>query len=292
MPTVQEVAFSSADGVRLVADDHAADVEFGKTPLLCLAGLTRDARDFEPAIPHLRRQRRVICMDFRGRGRSGHAADPLTYRVDIEAADVLGLLAHLKIPKVAVLGTSRGGLVGMILAATARPQIAGLMLNDVGPVLEKQGLLRIKAYLGKELAFATFEAAAAALKKDQPGVVGLSDADWLAFARRIFRDDNGVPRLSYDAKLALTFPSEEQINASTGQELWPLFDMLDALPLAVLRGENSDLLAAATVDEMKRRMPQLLATTVHGRAHVPFLDEKQSVVTTSAWLDEVDARHD
>lgn len=289
MRTPHAVTFRSSDGVLLYAEDHAPDVDYGKAPVLCLPGLTRNCLDFEPALPHLRRQRRVICMDFRGRGRSGHAADAASYRVDVEASDVLALLTHMQIGRAAILGTSRGGLVGMLLAATARQHVAGLLLNDVGPVLEKQGLLRIKGYLGKEPNYASFEAAAAALKQDQPGVKGLSDAAWLAFARRIFRDDNGVPRLSYDPRLAVTFPTEEQINAATGQELWPLFDALDGLPLAVLRGANSDLLSEATVAEMKRRMPQLLTTTVEGRAHVPFLDEQQSVEAVSAWLDEVDA---
>ena len=278
--------------MRLHAEDHAAEVDYGKIPLLCLPGLTRDSRDFAPALPHLRQQRRVILMDLRGRGRSSHADDPASYRPDVEANDVLALLSHIKIPKVAIIGTSRGGIVGMLLAATARTHVAGLLLNDVGPVLEKHGLLRIKGYLGKQPAFASFEAAANALKQDQQGMLGLSDTEWLAFARRIFRDDNGIPRLSYDPKLAVTFPSEEQIEAATGQELWPFFDTLDAMPLAVLRGENSDLLSAATVEEMKFRMPQLLAMTVRGRAHVPFLDEPQSISLIAAFLDEVDSVQD
>lgn len=292
MAAAKDVAFAAADGLTLYAQDHPADVDLGKLPVLCLPGLTRDSRDFEPVVPYLRRQRRVLCMDFRGRGRSGFAVDPASYRIDVEAADVSALLASLGLAKVAILGTSRGGLVGMLLAATARHQVAGLLLNDVGPVLEKEGLLRIREYLGIEPGFGSFESAAAAMKRNLPGMVGLADAQWLAFAHRIFRNDNGIPRLSYDPRLALTFPTEEQIRASTGTELWPLFDSLDSLPLAVLHGENSDLLSSETVAEMKRRMPQLQATTIMGRAHVPFLDELQSLEAISAWLDEVDSAHD
>ncbi len=278
--------------MQLFAADFAAVSDTGKVPVLCLPGLTRNSRDFEPALAQLTARRRVICMDFRGRGKSAHAIDPLTYRVDVETLDVVALLEHLALARVAVIGTSRGGLVGMGLAATVPARIAGLLLNDIGPVLEVEGLLRIRKYIGLEPNFASFHQAAMALKRDNSGMEGLSDNDWLAFAHRIFRNDNGVPRLAYDARLALTFPTEEQIRASAGTELWPLFQKLDGLPLAVLHGANSDLLSAATVREMKARMPQLTAATVPGRAHVPFLDEPGSVATIEHWLSEVDAAQD
>jgi pimeloyl-ACP methyl ester carboxylesterase len=254
------------------------------TSILCLPGLTRNSRDFETVLPWLAAERRVVCTDFRGRGKSQYADDPQTYRADVEAADTLALLDHLKLARVAIIGTSRGGIVAMILAAMAKPRLTGVLLNDIGPVLEPAGLLRIRSYLGKAPPFTDWDDAVAAVKRTNPGVVGLSDADWLAFARRVFRDDNGRPAPDYDAKLATTFPTEEQITSGKLEPLWPLFDNLAGLPVSVLRGENSDLLNARTVEEMAARHAGLDATTVPGRAHVPFLDEPESRVAIERWL--------
>jgi pimeloyl-ACP methyl ester carboxylesterase len=278
-----DVWYASADGLKL----HALDVgprDALATSILCLPGLTRNSRDFETVLPWLAAERRVVCTDFRGRGKSQYADDPQTYRADVEAADTLALLDHLKLARVAIIGTSRGGIVAMILAAMAKPRLTGVLLNDIGPVLEPAGLLRIRSYLGKAPPFTDWDDAVAAVKRTNPGVVGLSDADWLAFARRVFRDDNGRPAPDYDAKLATTFPTEEQITSGKLEPLWPLFDNLAGLPVSVLRGENSDLLNARTVEEMAARHAGLDATTVPGRAHVPFLDEPESRVAIERWL--------
>jgi pimeloyl-ACP methyl ester carboxylesterase len=281
-----DVFFQSADGLRLYARDYGRS---GGIPLLCLPGLTRNARDFEPAFPQLTRHYRVIAMDFRGRGRSQYAADPLTYRVDVELGDVIALLDHLNIAQAAVIGTSRGGLVGALMASLHRPRLAGLFLNDIGPVLEKKGLLRIRSYLGVPIEFASFDEAAAALRTANPGFKGMAKAEWLAFARRLYRDDTGVPRLDYDPKLAQTFPTEEQIRSGGVPHAWPLFLALAGLPVALIRGENSDLLGKRTVNAMRKKIPDLDVTAMPRRGHAPFLDEPAAQDAFARWLTKVDA---
>jgi pimeloyl-ACP methyl ester carboxylesterase len=281
-----DVPYRSADGLNLYACDHGPR---GGTliPLLCLPGLTRNSKDFEAVAQRLA-DRRVLTVDFRGRGRSQYAADPTTYRPDVEMADTLALLDHLDCPRVAVLGTSRGGLVAMLMAAAAKPRLAGIALNDIGPRISPEGLLRIRSYLGVTPDFATWDHAAAALKATSPGFEGLAPADWLAYAHRLFRDENGVPQLDYDPRLTVTFPGTEDITGGKVPELWDFFDQVAPLPLLVLRGANSDLLSAATLGEMQRRNPSLAAVTVAGRGHVPFLDEPQSVAAIDTWLQAVD----
>lgn len=285
--TFRTVRFRSADGINLHARDYGPETG-GRLSVLCLPGLTRNSRDFETVAPRLARQRRVICPDFRGRGESGHAQDPLTYRPEVELADTLGILDHLGIRRVAVIGTSRGGIVAMLLAARAPERMAGVLLNDIGPRIEAAGLLRIRGYLGADPAFRSWDQAVAALKATNPGCPGLSEDEWLGFARRVFREENGVLRASHDPRLASTFPSAEDIAAGRVPELWPLFDLMTGIPVAVLRGENSDLLSEATVAEMQAHHPRLAAVTVRNRGHVPFLDEPESEAAIDAWLAEVD----
>ena len=259
------------------------------TPLLCLPGLTRNAKDFEAVAARLARTRRVVSADFRGRGRSQYAADPLTYRPDVELSDTLLVLDHLGIARAAVIGTSRGGIVTMFMAAKAPARLAGALLNDIGPRLNAGGLLRIRSYIGSDPQFASWAEAVAALQLTNPGFATLSEAEWMVFAKRVFRDVNGSPRADYDPRLGVTFPSAEDITSGKVPELWGLLDLMAAIPVTVLRGEHSDLLSAATVAEMKTHLPQLKTVTVQDRGHVPFLDEPESIAAIDEWLAEVDA---
>jgi len=283
----RDVFLAAADGVVLHARDHGPP-DATLTPVLCLPGLTRNAKDFEAVAARLARRRRVVSPDFRGRGQSAYAADPLTYRPDVELADTLHLLDHLGIGRVAVIGTSRGGLVAMLLAASAPQRLAGVLFNDIGPRIDAAGLLRIRSYLGSDPRFDSWAAAVAALRATNPGIAGLSDGQWLIFARRVFREVDGLPRADYDPRLAATFPSAEDIAAGNIPELWGLLDQLPPVPATVLRGENSDLLSAATVAEMKAHVPHLKTVTVKDRGHVPFLDEPESLSAIDAWLAQVD----
>lgn len=283
------VHFQSDDGLRLFARDYSPSLS-ALTPLLCLPGLTRNSKDFETIAPWLAQTRRVIAPDFRGRGLSQYANDPASYRPDIELIDTIGLLNLLKIKRVAVIGTSRGGIVGMLMAAFFHDGLAGLFLNDVGPELESAGLLRIRSYLGVQPEFASWERAVANLKSNNSGFASLTADEWQAFAQRVFKPVNGLPRIDYDPALLSTFPSIEDITAGRVANLWEFFGKTGALPVSVVRGGHSDLLNAATVAAMKRQNTELDATTIPERGHAPFLDEAPATDAIVRWLARVDAK--
>lgn len=278
----RDIHFTSADGLALYGRDYPAPGD--ATPLLCLCGLTRNVRDFEPLAQWLGGTRRLITMDYRGRGRSAYAPDPSTYRPDVELGDALRLLDALAIERVNVIGTSRGGIIAMIMAAQFPQRLKGILLNDVGPVIEKASLLRIRSYLGKSVSFATWDEAAAALKQNHPGFEGLNAQEWLSYAKRVFIEKAGRITSDYDLRLAEAFPSDEEIEEVESPDLWYLFDALLPFPVAVLRAEHSDLLSEETVAEMKRRHPRLAAHTIKDRGHVPFLDEPDARSAIKAWL--------
>lgn len=282
------VFFQTGDGLRLFARDYTS-TNNSRIPVLCLPGLTRNSKDFETIAPWLARERRVIAPDFRGRGLSQYAGDSTSYRPDIELADMIGLLSFLKIGRVAAIGTSRGGIVGMLMAALHRDRLAGLLLNDIGPEFDPTGLLRIRTYLGVQTEFESWDAAIAGLKSNNTGFESLTADEWQAFARRVFKPVNGQPHFDYDMALADTFPAMEEIKAGRAAKLWELFVCTKDLPVSVLRGEHSDLLSAATVDAMKEMNADIDAITVSNRGHAPFLDEMESKEAILRWLGRVDA---
>ena len=284
----RSVYFQTDDGLRLFARDHFSTPST-LTPLLCLPGLTRNSRDFETIARWLSHERRVIAPDFRGRGLSHYAGDSASYRPDVELADMIGLLNFLEIDRVAVIGTSRGGIVGMLMAALHRDKLAGLFLNDIGPELNPAGLLRIRTYLGVQTKFESWDAATLNLKSNNPGFQSLTADEWKAFAHRIYKSVNGVPCTDYDVALADTFPTVEDIKAGRVASLWDLFGSMEGLPVSVVRGEHSDLLTTATVKAMKEMNADLDATTVSNRGHAPFLDEMESKESILRWLGRVEA---
>lgn len=263
----------AADGARL----HYTDTGHGR-PLLCLAGLTRDGRDFDWLAPHLP-PLRLIRLDYRGRGRSDWTG-AATYTVAQEAADVVSLLDHLGLDAVPILGTSRGGIVGMFLAATARDRLRGLCLNDVGPVIDPAGLEVIKEYVGVNPGARSHAEAAAAMARRMAGFEGVPPERWLAEAERLFvATDQGLT-IPYDPALREAFLAAMAEPA----DLWPLFDALAGLPVALIRGANSDLLSAETAAEMQRRRPDMIYEEVPGRGHIPFLDEPESLRAIQQFL--------
>ena len=285
--TEREQWFAAADGTRLFARD-VGPLSSESTALLCLPGLTRNSRDFEPVFEQFGKSRRVIAMDFRGRGQSAYAADPMTYRADVELQDSLGFLDSLEINRVAVLGTSRGGIVGMLMAALAKPRLAGLCLNDVGCKLEAEGLLRIMGYVGETRRYPSWEDAAWQFSQSAMGFSGVSPDYWVKVVKRIFRETESGIVQNHDVALSLTLPSAQDVVDGKVAELWGLLPALTDVPFALLRGAGSDLLSAETVLGMADAVPDLVTTTVAGRGHVPFLDEPESIAAIQAWLERVD----
>jgi pimeloyl-ACP methyl ester carboxylesterase len=278
----RDIHFTSPDGLSLYARDHMASGN--ATPLLCLSGLTRNCRDFEPLVGWLGGIRRIITMDYRGRGRSAYAPDPATYRPDVELGDALRLLDTLGIEKASVIGASRGGIIAMLMAVRFPGRLVGVLLNDVGPAIEPASLIRIRSYLGKAIDFANWSDAATALAARNSGFDNLTGEEWIGFARRVFIERQGRIVHDYDLRLAEVFPTVEATQAASGPELWPQFEALKPFPVTVLRGENSDLLSATTVVEMRRRHPRLAAWTIGHRGHVPFLDEPDAQLAIRDWL--------
>jgi pimeloyl-ACP methyl ester carboxylesterase len=265
----------AADGARLFYSDEGEGL-----PVLALAGLTRNGGDFDHVAPHLR-DVRLVRLDARGRGRSDWTG-PATYTVPQEAADVVTLLDHLRLYKVAILGTSRGGLVAMGLAATAKDRLIGVALNDVGPVIEAKGLGVIAGYLGRRPAQPTWEEAARARAKLWTHFQNVPHERWLHEVRNHYDETPHGLLLRYDPRLREAFLPDE---GAPLPDLWPFFDLLDGLPLAVIRGETSDILSRETFGGMRRRRPDMIAAEVPGRGHVPFLDEPESLAALNAWLD-------
>ncbi len=285
--TEREHWHTAADGTQLFARE-VGPLATDHTPLLCLPGLTRNSRDFAPVFEQFGNSRRVIAMDFRGRGKSGYAADPMTYRPDVELQDTLGFLKALGIDRVALLGTSRGGIVGMLMAAFAKTHLAGLMLNDIGCELQTDGLLRIKDYVAKPVCHETWQATAKSVAAGARGFANVTTSQWEAVVRRIYVETAGGICPSHDQHLADTIPSDDDIRSGKVGELWSVLPALHDVPFALLRGEGSDLLTVATVNRMRLEAPGLVASTIADRGHVPFLDEPESIAAIQEWLEQVD----
>lgn len=266
--------FTTSDGLKLAYSDEGEGLA-----VLCLSGLTRTMRDFDYMRPHLP-PCRLIRMDYRGRGESDWSGAD-TYTVPQEAKDALALLDHLGVERVAIIGTSRGGLIGLLLAVLAKQRMLGLLMNDVGPVIERSGLERIFDYVGRNPARKTYAAAAEAMPKVSPGFANVPESRWREEVERHYIETAEGLRINYDPSLRQAF-----LAAFEGPpvDLWPLYDALAPLPVAVIRGANSDLLSQETLAEMGRRRPDLLQVEVPDRAHIPYLDEPQSIAIIHAFL--------
>ncbi len=250
-------------------------------PILCLPGLTRTTLDFDYVTPHLD-DVRLIKMDYRGRGKSDWDQNWQNYALPIECRDVIELLDHLGLDKVAILGTSRGGLNAMGLALAAKERLLGVALNDIGPVIEPAGLAFISSYLGRAPAAKSLVDAARAMERTYTGFHDVPFSRWMEEAEKHFEETEGGLQITYDPRLR---DAVETAGAQAAPDLWPYFDALEGLPLACIRGETSDLLSMATFSEMQRRRPDMIAVTVHGRGHIPFLDEPEAVAALHTWID-------
>lgn len=269
--------FTTPDGVRLYYCEEGTGL-----PVLALPGLTRNSTDFDHVAPHLD-DVRLIRLDARGRGRSDRAPYQ-TYTVLHEAIDVLALMDHLGLAKAAILGTSRGGLIAMTLAAMAKDRLLGVALNDIGPVIDNAGLDAIRLYLGRNPSQKTYDEAAAFRARAWEGFANIPAARWRAEVEQHYEQTDKGLLIRYDPKLR---DAVLEASAQPTPDLWPLFDALEGLPLALIRGANSDLLSPATADEMQRRRPDMIRAEVPDRGHVPFLDEPEALTALHSWLEKM-----
>lgn len=249
-------------------------------PVLAIPGLTRNSTDFNHVAPHLEGVR-LIRIDLRGRGLSEWAA-PETYTVLQETADVLDLLDHLGIDKVAILGTSRGGLIAMYMALAHKDRLLGALLNDIGPKIEASGLRVISGYVGKNPVQSTYDEAALARSKLWKGFSNVPMSRWRAEVEQHYRETPQGLVVRYDPRLGDAFTADFDGEVPTA---WPMFDALEGLPTALLRGETSDILSKDTAQEMTKRRPDLIYSEVKGRGHVPFLDEPEALEVIDDWID-------
>lgn len=274
--------FTTSDGLSLYYTDQGNGV-----PVLCLSGLTRNGTDFDYAIPALAGAR-VIRLDYRGRGKSDRAADHMSYNIPRETQDVLELMQHLRLERVAVLGTSRGGLIALTMAALVQDRLLGVCFVDIGPRIEMQGLKVITGYLGRNPPWASHQEAAEKYGAKIAGFDNVPHARWLQEVQKHYPQTETGLVINYDPKLrdAVLASFDPEAEAP---DLWPLFEALKGKPVAAIRGAGSDILSPETLGEMQARLPGLIACTVPDRGHVPFLDEAESVEVLGRWIKALQA---
>ncbi|RYE02584.1 MAG: alpha/beta hydrolase [Sphingomonadales bacterium] len=274
----------SRDELRLHYREYAGPAD--KPPVLCFPGMTRNARDYELLAERLAGEWRVIVVEFRGRGESGYAKDPMSYVPLAYLQDVEALLTELKIERFVAIGTSLGGIVTMLLAGTKPERLAGVVLNDVGPEIDAAGLTRIRSYVGRAIWHPTWMHAARALAESNAEVFpDYGIEDWLRMAKRLYRvNSSGRIILDYDMKIAEPFriPGNE-----AAPDMWPTIDALQGKPLLVVRGERSDILSKEVAAKMARRVKGSELVTVPRIGHAPTLDEPEAVAGVERLLAKI-----
>ena len=285
-----ERRWTSADGLSLFARDYAPGSGPARLPVIAIHGLTRNSADFEGVAPLIAQSgRRVLAIDVRGRGRSDRAPDPMTYTPDVYARDVVALMAQAGIDRAVFVGTSMGGLITMALAALRPRLVTAAILNDIGPTVSPEGLARIAAYAGQPVETPTWAAAADYVRRTN-GVAlpHYTDADWDAFARRVFREGTeGTPVLDYDPDIAV--PIRAAGPKALVPNLWPYFRRLTRKrPVLLVRGSTSDLLGPDIVARMRKAAPDMAYAEVPGVGHAPMLDEPEARAAIFEFLAGVD----
>lgn len=290
--TYEDRFWESVDGLKLHYRDYPGRSD--RPPLLCLHGLTRNARDFERLAERYAGDWRVIVPEMRGRGESDYAKDTSTYLPPVYVGDVLKLLADEGIGRFVSIATSMGGLMTMMMALVKPEMIAGALLNDIGPVVETGGIDHIRSYLGQQRSYPTWMHAARALQEVQHQAhPDFTIDDWLVMAKRsMFLGQNGRISFDYDMGIAEPFNSagaiaNESETGTQAPDLWPAFLALSGRPLLLVRGGLSTLLKEETALEMQRRVPELDLVTVPRSGHAPTLDEPEVLEALDRMLAKV-----
>ena len=285
----EEIYFTTRDGLRLYGRRYRAHRRSDRRPVLCLAGLTRNSRDFHVLATtlsqHSKSPRDVFTLDTRGRGFSEYDKDWRNYAVPVEMLDAIDYLTRCDLSEVAVIGTSRGGLIAMVMAAVQPSAIGAVVLNDIGPVVETEGLLRIAGYVGKTPVPRSWEDAARIAREiNQRQFPNIPPERWMEIARQLYNEKGGRPAPGYDAKVARSLSVLE----GPMPTLWPQFDALKRVPALVIRGANSDLLSAATTEAMAARHPALTNHVVPDEGHAPLLHDKPTLDAIATFLERAD----
>ena len=276
--------WDSPDGLTLHFRDYPGGED--RVPVVCMHGLTRNARDFAGLARHLAGERRVLVPEMRGRGDSEYARDTASYTPAIYVEDVAALLDQEAVGRFVAVGTSLGGLMTMLLAARGTGRIAGAVLNDIGPEVEAGGLARIGEYVGQGRNFPTWMHAARALEEMHGAAhPGFETDDWLAMAKRgMTVQQNG--RIGFDYDMGIADPFRVG-NGGASPDLWPAFEALGGVPLLVVRGALSDLLSRETAEAMVARHGDAELVTVPGVGHAPLLDEPEALAAIDRLLARV-----
>ncbi|MCH9807672.1 MAG: alpha/beta hydrolase [Alphaproteobacteria bacterium] len=286
----RELSFRVRDGLRLYARHYPAPGST-KTPVLCLAGLTRNSRDFHDVASYLSQgpnARAVYTLDYRGRGKSDWDRNWKNYAVPVEALDVIDFLTFAELKEVAILGTSRGGLVTMVMAAIQPSTISMVVLNDIGPVIERDGLMRIASYVGRIPLPRDWEEAATVTRDvNQRSFPGVEDSVWEECARQWYNEKRGRLAPGYDPLL------KNALSVLDGPvpELWGQFEALKRVPVLVVRGGNSDLLSDQTIDRMAERHSRLQRFTVPGQGHAPLMKDRATQEAIGMFFENAEGSH-
>lgn len=280
----QDRYWASSDGLRLHYRDYAGPAD--RPPVLCLPGLTRNARDFEAVADRLAGEWRVLAVEFRGRGQSQHDPNPANYLPHTYAVDTLKLLDQLGIADAVFFGTSLGGIVTMLMSSTDPERIAGAMLNDIGPVIEDAGVERLRTYVGKRTSWASWtEAAEGAAQRNGIAFPHYTAEQWERFARRLASErPDGSIQADYDMAISQAFARNK---GTPDYDPWTLIDGLKGKPVLIVRGETSDLLSAETANRMLAELSNAELVTVPGIGHAPILDEPEAEAGIDRLLEKV-----
>jgi pimeloyl-ACP methyl ester carboxylesterase len=279
----------SAEGLRLHYRDYAGPHE--KPPILCIPGLTRNARDFEPVAERYAGHWRVICIELRGRGESDDDPDPSCYTPHYYVADIMKLLDQLGIADAVFIGTSLGGICTMLLASTDADRIAGAVLNDIGPEIDQAGIDRIGGYVGREVRFDSWEQAISVLTERNRAMFPKWRASgWERFTRRIMQETPDGIRFQYDMRIAENFRAATEGPQGAN---WHLYECLAGRPVLILRGELSDLLSAEVAERMAERLEgDAELVTIPDVGHTPNLEEPEALAAIDRLLERVTARQE